>query len=97
MGDGLRIDLALVPLLEHREVRAARLPLLAALPAVTGKVIRSRCQHIGGATQEIPAAIAIEVDGELDVGGWHELGLAEFAGPGAAHFRRREIAALDDA
>src|SRR3981081_1114703 len=84
--NGLRIDLALVPLLNHGEVRAAGLPVLAALPAVTCKIVRGRCQPVGRAAPEIAAAITIEIDREFDVGGRHELGLADFAGPGAAHF-----------
>ena len=51
----------------------------------------------GGAAQQIAAAVAVEIDGVLDVGRRHELGLADFAGPGAAHLRWRDIAALDDA
>ena len=84
----LRIDLALVPLLKDGEIRASGLPILAALPAVTGEIVRGGCQHIGRATQQIAAAIAVEIDREFDVGRGHELGLAELAGPGATHFGR---------
>src|SRR5258708_20458619 len=53
-GDRLCIDLALVPFLEHREVRAAGLPLLAPLPAVTGKIVRGRPQHLCPPAQPLP-------------------------------------------
>src|SRR5258708_20152051 len=46
-GDRLCIDLALVPLLEHREVRAPGLPTLPALPAVPAKILRGR-PHTAG-------------------------------------------------
>src|SRR6202521_576185 len=75
--DRLRIHLALVPLLDHGEIRAAGLPFLAALPAITGKVVRGRSQHVGRAAQEVAAAVAVEIDRVLDVGRRHELGLAE--------------------
>src|SRR5204863_9687533 len=96
IADGSGIDLALVPLLDHGEVRAARLPVLAALPAVSGEEVCGRGQHVGRAAQEIAAAIAVEVDREFDVGRRHELGLANFTSPGPAHFLWRDIAALDD-
>src|SRR5579871_6221179 len=34
IGDGLGVDLALVPLLQHREIGGAGLVILAALPAI---------------------------------------------------------------
>src|SRR6266513_1677847 len=58
----LRIDLALVPLLDYREIRAAGLPVLAALPAMTGKVVRGRCQHVRRAAQQVAAAVAVKID-----------------------------------
>jgi hypothetical protein len=97
MADGLGVDLALVPLLDRREIGAAGLPVLAALPAVSGEEVGGRGQHVGGAAQEIAAAVAVEIDRELDVGRRHELGLADFARPCAAQILWRDIAALDDA
>src|SRR5438309_2483069 len=68
IADGLRIDIALVPLLDHSEIRAAGLPILAAVPTVAGEEVCRRGQHIGRAAQEIAAAIAVEVDREFDIG-----------------------------
>src|SRR6185437_2267525 len=79
ISDGPGVDLALVPLLEDREVRGARLKILAALPAVTCKIVRGRGQHVGHVVQEVAPAIAVEIDGIFDPGRWHELGLAKFA------------------
>ena len=45
---------------------------------------------------EVAFAVTVEVDRIFDVGRWHELGLADFARPSAAHIRRREIAAYYD-
>src|SRR5882724_8495241 len=88
IGDRTRIDFALVPLLEHREIRTAGLPVLAAVPAIARQIVRGGGQHVGCAAQEVAPAVAVEIDGVLDPGRWHELRLSDFAGPGAAHFRR---------
>src|SRR5260370_24456600 len=66
--DRLRINLALVPLLDHGEIRAAGLPVLAALPAVTSEIIRGGCQHVRRAAQEIAAADVVEIDPDFEVG-----------------------------
>src|SRR5258708_13350447 len=64
-GDRLCIDLALVPLLEHREVRAAGLPILAALPAVTGKIVRGRRQTVGRPAPQVSPASSVPVDSKF--------------------------------
>ncbi len=46
---------------------------------------------------QIAAPVAVEIDREFQIGRRHELRLAEFAGPGAAHGGGREIAARDEA
>src|SRR6516225_10249295 len=86
IGDGFCVNLALVPLLEDGEVGAARIPTLPALPPIAGEEIRGRGQHIGRAAEQVTAAVGVEIDGELNVGRWHELGLADFTSPCAAHF-----------
>src|SRR6202790_3567871 len=60
IGNRLRVDFAFVPLLDHGKVGAAGLPILAALPAVTGKVVRSGGQHLGVAAQHSSGASAVE-------------------------------------
>src|SRR5262245_15671215 len=79
IGDGLGVDLTLVPLQQHVEIRAPRPPRLPALPAVAAQIVRGRRQHVGRALDQVTAAVAVIVDRELDVGGGHELGLADFA------------------
>src|ERR1700691_3646398 len=95
--DRLGVDLALVPFLDHGEIRISGLPALAALPAMAGEIIRGRRQYIRRAAQEVAAAVAVEINGVFDIVRWHELGLADLAGPGAVHFSGRKIAAIDDA
>src|SRR3954447_26263949 len=60
MRNGPSVNLALVPLLEHGEIRAARFPILATLPAVTGKIIGRGCEDVSRAVQEIATTIAVE-------------------------------------
>src|SRR6476469_10219870 len=95
--DRFFVDLSLVSLLDHAEIGSPGFPILAALPAMTGEEIRSRCEYVRRAVQEIAAAVGVEIDGIFEIGRRHELRLADLPGPGAAHFGRREIAALDDA
>src|SRR6202035_5678524 len=61
VSDRLRIHLALVPLLENFEVRAAGFPVLAALPTIAGQEIRGRRQYVRRAAQQVAAAIAVEI------------------------------------
>ena len=65
IGDRLGVDLALVPLLDHGEIGAAGLPVLAALPAIAGEIIRGRGQHVGRAVQQVAAAVAVEIDRDI--------------------------------
>ena len=51
--------------------------------------------HIGNAAAQIAPAVAIEVNGTFIVVIGEELRLADFAGPGAAHFIGVQIATLD--
>src|SRR6202035_586590 len=85
---GFGVDLALVPFLEGGEVWTSGLPVLALLPAVALEEIGGGRENIGRAAQEIAAAIGVEIDREFDVVRRHELGLADFTSPGAAHFGR---------
>src|ERR1700686_3532839 len=97
IANRLGIDFALVPLLDHAEIRAPGLPVLAALPTIAGEKICRRRQYIGCTAQQVATTVFVEVDREFDIGRRHELGLADLAGPGAAHFRWRKIATLHDA
>ena len=96
VSHGFGIDLALVPFLEGGEIWTSGLPVLALLPAVALEEIGGGRENIGRAAQEIAAAIGVEIDREFDVVRRHELGLADFTSPGAAHFGRTQIAAVDD-
>ena len=91
-----RIDLALVPRLDHLEISRAFAPGLAGAPAIALQVIRGRGQHVGRAAEQVAPAVPVEVHREADVGGGQELCLAELAMQAAAHLGRRQIAALDD-
>ena len=83
IGDRARIHIRLVPLLDDAEIRGSGSPRLSTLPAIALQVIRRRGEHVRNAADEVPPAAII--DGEFDVGGGHELRLADLAGPGAAH------------
>src|SRR5262245_39321635 len=94
---GLGVNLRLVPLEQHVEVRRARRPWLTGAPAGALEEVRSRGQGVGHTPDEIALPVVVEVDGVFDIGRRHELSLTNFAGPGAAHFVREHVAALDDA
>ena len=96
--DGLGVD--------HRPCSSSRIaskfgspssPALAALPAVALEIVRGGGEHVRHAVDEVAAAVAVEVDRVFVIGRRQELGLAEVAGPVAAHFGRRQVAAVDDA
>src|SRR5208282_1878142 len=72
-------------------------PGLAALPAVAFEVIGGGGEHVGHTVNEIAAAVAVVIDGVLEIGRRQELGLADLAGPGAAHVAGAYVAAVDDA
>src|SRR5271156_2402208 len=95
-GHGFGVDVTLVPMLKHRKIWASGLPVLALLPAIVLKEVSGGRQHVGRAAQEVATAVRVEIDGELDVVRRHELGLADFAGPGAVHFGGTQVAAVDD-
>src|ERR1700744_668072 len=82
-GNGSRVDVALVPFLQHREVGAAGLPILALLPALARQEVGRGGENVGRAAQEVALAVGVEVDSVFDVVRRHELGLADFTGPRA--------------
>ena len=59
ISDRLGVDLALVPLLQDREVWRPRLVVLAALPAIASEIIRGRGQHVGRAAQQVAFAVTV--------------------------------------
>ncbi len=87
-------EISLVPRHVRRHPHLAQ-PRLAALPAEAHKVVRGRTDHVRHAAQQVALAVAVIIDRVFDVFGRHHLGLAEFAGPRADHFRGHQIAALD--
>jgi 3-hydroxyacyl-CoA dehydrogenase / enoyl-CoA hydratase / 3-hydroxybutyryl-CoA epimerase len=90
------IDRRLVPFVQNLEVMRALVPRLARPPAVGAQVVGGGREHVGDAADQVAPAVAIEVDGEALVVGSEELGLADLAGPGAAHLRGAQVAAVDD-
>jgi hypothetical protein len=94
IGNRPRIDIGLVPFLDDGEIGRSWSPGAPTLPAIAPKVISGRGQNVGHAMDEITAAVAIEIDREFKIGRRHELGLADFAGPGAAR-AGRQVAALN--
>ncbi len=72
-------------------------PGLAAPPFQPRRdVVRGRADHVGRAVQEIAAAVAVVIDGIGEIMRRQELRLSQFAGPGADHFVRRQVATVDD-
>src|SRR5262249_21118436 len=72
-------------------------PRLATLPAEADQKVGRRGKRIGNALDQVAAAVAVEVDGVLEVIGGGKLHAAEFAGPVANHVFHALVAALDDA
>src|SRR5580704_2494242 len=95
IGNRPRIDVGLVPFLDDGEIGRSWSPGAATLPAIAPKEIGSRGQYVGPVINEITAAGAVEIDREFKIGRRHELGLADFAGPGAAR-AGRQVAALNE-
>ena len=95
--DGLGVDHGLVPAADHLEVGIAFVPALAALPAVALQIVGGGGEHVGHAVHQIAPAVAVEIDRVFVIGRRQELRLPEIAGPVAAHFGRRQVAAIDDA
>ncbi len=71
-------------------------PRLACLPAMMFEEVRRGGEHVGHAFDEVPLAVAVIVDGEIDVVARHELHLADFARPCPVHLRRGQVAAVED-
>src|SRR5690606_24098022 len=90
------VDRGAIPVAKDGVVGGARLPGAAALPTVAFQEIRGRGEDVGHRVDEIAPAIAVEVDGVLDIGAWQKLRVPDFTGPAAAKLRRSHIAALDD-
>ncbi len=72
-------------------------PGLAALPAEADQEVGGGGERVGHAVDQIAAAVAVEVDGVLEIVGGGELHAAELAGPVADHAVDGLVAALDDA
>src|SRR5262245_57423642 len=92
--DRLLVDLGLIPGLEHGEVLRAFGKGLSTLPAIALEIVRGRSEHVWHAVDQVAAAVAVEIDRILHIGGRQELGLAELARPGAAQTGDREVPAI---
>src|SRR5207253_10634903 len=73
-----------------------RSPPLPSLPPVALQEVGGGSQHVGDAVLEVAAPVAVEIDGILVVARGQELGVADLAGPAAAHLRRRQVAARSE-
>jgi hypothetical protein len=71
-------------------------PGLAGLPAVLAQEICRRGEYIGNAAAQVAPAIAIKINSAFIIVVGEELGLANFPGPGTAHFIGVQIATLDE-
>src|SRR5271169_646421 len=93
---GFRINRRLVPLEKSGKVRLALLPPGATLPAVCVEEICRRSERVLRVVDQVAAiAVAVDVDRVFQIRRGQELRLADFTGPGAAHPRGRQIAALN--
>src|SRR5215472_535343 len=90
ISDRLGVDLRRIPLQQHLEIGGAFAPGLATLPAIAFEVIGGRSERVGRIVNEIAANRIFQI------GRRQELGLADFAGPGAAHLGRVHVAAFDN-
>ena len=97
IGHRLGVDLRRVPLQQDLEIGGALAPGLAALPPIAFEIIGGGGEYVGDAVNEIAAAVAVVIDGVFEIGRRQELGLANLAGPSAAHFAGAHVAAVDDA
>src|ERR1700730_7460592 len=95
IGNRPRIDVGPVPFLDDGEIGRSWGPGAATLPAITAKEMSGRGQNVGHAMNEIAAAVAVEIDREFKIRRRHKLGLADFAGPGAAR-AGRQVTALNE-
>jgi hypothetical protein len=81
-GYGLAVHHRPVPLAHDLEIRGALAERGAGAPAVGFQEIGCRGEHVGHATSEIDASIAIIIHTIFDVRGGQKLRLADFAGVG---------------
>ena len=94
--DGFRINRRFVPFEKSSKVRLALVPPGATLPAVCVEEICRRSERVLWAVNQVAAiAVAADVDRVFQIRRGQELRLADFTGPGAAHPRGRQIAALN--
>src|SRR4051794_14130241 len=72
-------------------------PGLACLPAALGQQIGARGQDVGNAVAQVDAAVMVKINAAFVIVLGLKLHLADLARPGADHFMRCQIAALNDA
>ena len=91
MRDG-RADLA------RRFFRHAHLaaPVLAGRPSVAFQVVGDGGEHVGRRGPDVAASVAVEILGELQVAGRHELRLPHRARPGSPHVGELDVAPIED-
>ena len=92
----LDVEVGFLPRQVFRHVHFLQ-PRLAAPPAETDQEIGGGGERVGDAVDQVAAAVAVEVDGVLEIVGGGELHAAEFAGPIADHVLHALVAALHDA
>src|SRR5262249_41792347 len=95
-GHGLAVHHRPIPLAHDLEIRGALAKLRAGAPAVGFEEIGCRGEHVGHASSEIDASVAIIIDAIFDVGGRQKLRLADFASVGTDQLALGKIAALEN-
>ena len=103
--DCLCVNLRRVPLQDGGEIGLALVPARAGLPAMPLEKRRCRSERVGGIVDEVWRPRSIGRRRVHEIGGWHELRLADLARPGAAQQRaaasrcrgRRAIASISSA
>src|SRR5579875_1407161 len=71
-------------------------PFLAWRPAALAQIGGRRAERVGDGVDEVPAAVAVKIDGDPQEGRWHELGVTEGARPRSVELGGVDVAMLDD-
>ena len=71
-------------------------PRLVRAPAEVVHVVGGRADDVVFVAEEVDAAVAVVVDGMIEIAGRQELRLADLARPRADHLGRLQVPAVDD-
>src|SRR4051812_47624879 len=67
LGESLLIDRRPVPVVPYAEIALARTIAAARAPAMAAQEISGRGENVGARVDEVATAIAVEVDGKLQI------------------------------